>query len=107
MSPSLIGGRPVAVQCPFRKRPLDSGDALSVRAGCLAYACNDTLSEAAITDIMGPRLSAAHTRFGRNISIVGATSLIGGCAVVAGCSMIVASLQTRSGTGAASSGSSP
>jgi hypothetical protein len=36
-----------------------------------------------------------------------ATSLFGGCAVVAGCSVIVASLQTRSSTGAASSGSSP
>jgi hypothetical protein len=33
--------------------------------------------------------------------------LLGGCAVVAGYSMIVASLQTRSGTCAASSGSSP
>jgi hypothetical protein len=36
-----------------------------------------------------------------------ATSLLGGCAVVAGSSVIVASLQTRSSTGAASSGSSP
>jgi hypothetical protein len=33
--------------------------------------------------------------------------LLGGCAVVVGCSMIVAWLQTRSSTGAASSGSSP
>jgi hypothetical protein len=32
--------------------------------------------------------------------------LLGGCAVVDGCSMILASLQTRSSTGAASSGSS-
>jgi len=31
-------------------------------------------------------------RFGRNISIVRATSLLGGCALVAGCSMIVASV---------------
>jgi hypothetical protein len=29
-----------------------------LRVGGLAYGCNDTLSEAAITDIMGPRLSA-------------------------------------------------
>jgi hypothetical protein len=42
----------------------------------------------------------------RNISIVRATSLLDGCAV-AGCSMIVAWFQTRSSTGAASSGSSP
>jgi hypothetical protein len=33
------------------------------------YACNDTLSEAAITDIMGPRLSAALV-LRPNISIV-------------------------------------
>jgi hypothetical protein len=39
--------------------------------------------------------------------IVRATLLPDGCAVVAGCSMIVAWLQTRSSTGAASSGSSP
>src|SRR6266404_1071947 len=32
---------------------------IALRVGGLAYACNDTLSEAAITDIMGPRLSAA------------------------------------------------
>jgi hypothetical protein len=32
-------------------------------------------------------------RFGRNISIVRATSLLGGCAVVAGCSMMVVWLQ--------------
>jgi hypothetical protein len=29
-----------------------------LRVGGLAYACNDTLSEAATTDTMGPRLSA-------------------------------------------------
>ena len=32
---------------------------IALRVGGLAYACNDTLSEAAITEIMGPRLSAA------------------------------------------------
>jgi hypothetical protein len=75
-----------------------------LRVGGLAYGCNDALSEAAITDIMGPRLSAAHA-LRRNISIVRA--LLGGYAVVAGCSVIVAWLQTRSSIGAASSGSSP
>jgi hypothetical protein len=72
-----------------------------LRVGGLAYACNDTLSEVAITDIMGQRLSAAHA-LRRNISIVRATSLLGGCAVVASCSMIVAWLKTRSGSACAS-----
>jgi hypothetical protein len=75
-----------------------------LRIGGLAYACNDTLSEAAITDIMGPRLSAALALRPKHLD---RPSLLGGCAVVADCSMIVAWLQTRSSTGAASSGSSP
>jgi hypothetical protein len=66
-----------------------------LRVGGLAY-CNDTLSEAAITDIMGPRLSAALALRPKHLD---RPSLLGSCAVVAGCSMIVAWL-THSSTGA-------
>ena len=92
---------------PASRRAIASRCRSLLRVGGLVYTYIDTMSVAAITDIRGPRLSAAHTRFGRNISIVRAASLLGGCAVVADCSMIVAWLQTVSGTGAANSGSSP
>ena len=53
---------------------------------------------------MGPRLSAALALRPKHLD---RPSLLGSCAVVADCSRIVAWLQTRSSTGAASSGSSP
>lgn len=97
----------MAVQGPFRRRPLDGGYALlSEPAAWPTPRCNDALSEAANTDIMGPGLSAALALRPKHLDRAG-YFVAGGCAVVAGCSMIVAWVQTRSSIGAASSGSSP